>query len=323
MKLQIFSRKLKDSLTTNQILSIGLVACVLLALLQQFKINQMRERIVLQPPGLTERAEIGTSAANEPYYKSWGIFVASLVGSVTPSESEAALKVMEPYFTREAWLPVRSHINSIRLDPNYQQYAAVNQFMPKLAIYEPSTKKTFIQGTQKTSVYRDNKAVPLSQVEVTYEMNIVIQSGIPKVASITSYRGPAHTLEWAQRFPSTAAAFKAEQAKQADQLTPQLSPTSIEPGAMDSGEPARLCLCLRLHHKRPQRLRNRLPPRLVLPISHRLKHRRCLRLQILSSPVSPVSPNLELGLASRISRPHSHRVTASKAKTGSSHVPQK
>lgn len=239
MKLQIFSRKLKDSLTTNQILSIGLVACVLLALLQQFKINQMRERIVLQPPGLTERAEIGTSAANEPYYKSWGIFVASLVGSVTPSESEAALKVMEPYFTREAWLPVRSHINSIRLDPNYQQYAAVNQFMPKLAIYEPSTKKTFIQGTQKTSVYRDNKAVPLSQVEVTYEMNIVIQSGIPKVASITSYRGPAHTLEWAQRFPSTAAAFKAEQAKQADQLTPQLSPTSIEPGAMDSGEPAR------------------------------------------------------------------------------------
>ena len=238
MKINLFSQKLRESMSTNKLLTVGLVAAVLLGLLQQLKINQMRERIVLQPPGLTERAEIGSNSANEAYYKSWAIFVATIVGSVTPSESESTLKILEPYFTREAWLPVRSHVNSIRLDPNYQQFAAVNQFMPRLAIYEPSTKKTFVQGTQKTSVYRESKSVPLSQVEVTYEMTVVIQSGIPKVSSITSYRGPAHTLEWAQRFPSAAAVFKTEQAKQADQLTPQLSPSlPIEPGAMGNDAP--------------------------------------------------------------------------------------
>ena len=232
MKLNIFAGKLKQSLSQNQILAVGLVAVVILATLQQLKINQMRERVVILPAGMTEKTEIATRSANEAYYKSWGVFVSSQVGSVTPGEAESTATVLEPYFTREAWLPVKSHLNSIRLDPNYQQYAAVNQFSPKLAIYEPSTNKTFVQGTQKTSVYRDNKALPLSQMEVTYEMDIKIQSGVPKVTNITSYRGPAHTIAWAQRFPSAAAAFKAQQANRPDQLTPQLS--GSDDGAADA-----------------------------------------------------------------------------------------
>lgn len=72
MKLNIFAGKLKQSLSQNQILAVGLVAVVILATLQQLKINQMRERVVILPAGMTEKTEIATRSANEAYYKSWG-----------------------------------------------------------------------------------------------------------------------------------------------------------------------------------------------------------------------------------------------------------
>ena len=60
MKLNIFAGKLKQSLSQNQILAVGLVAVVILATLQQLKINQMRERVVILPAGMTEKTEIAT-----------------------------------------------------------------------------------------------------------------------------------------------------------------------------------------------------------------------------------------------------------------------
>ena len=61
-------------------LSVALVICVLF-------MTAKRERLVIIPPVTSERMELAYDSANEPYYKSYALYVASFLGNINPDNA--------------------------------------------------------------------------------------------------------------------------------------------------------------------------------------------------------------------------------------------
>ncbi|QMI49771.1 TraE/TraK family type IV conjugative transfer system protein [Burkholderia sp. MBR-1] len=178
----------RSSMILNLILGVGLLMAI-------GKILQMHERIVLTPPHLTEKAEIAWNAANEGYMKPWGLFVASMLGSITPGTSTFIRDALEPFFDPAIWPQISTQIMSINDDPSYTRTGTINVFTPKDLIWEPGTQKIFVHGTLATTAYR-NTTIPLAQFDVTYEMVMQIRRGLPMITGFTSYIGMPRTLKW-------------------------------------------------------------------------------------------------------------------------------
>jgi conjugal transfer pilus assembly protein TraE len=188
------------SMTVNVVLAIGLICAV-------FKIAQDHERIVLTPPQLSAKAEIAWNSANDEYMKRWGLFVSSMLGSITPGTASFIRDSLEPLFSAAIWPQISTQIMSVNDDPSYTRTGTINVFTPRNIIWEPGTKKVFVEGNLATTAYR-NTTVPLGQFPVTYEMTMEVRYGLPVVTHFTSYLGAPRTLRWRQTHTSEVEALE-------------------------------------------------------------------------------------------------------------------
>ncbi|WP_408580093.1 TraE/TraK family type IV conjugative transfer system protein [Burkholderia gladioli] len=159
------------------------------------KLVMTHERDILVPPNLTERAEVGWESASQNYYKSWGLFIATMIGSITPRTAAFTAQQLEPFFDATLWPRVATQILSIADDPNYAHNGTLNVFTPRAVFWEPATAKVYITGLLDTTAYR-NSALPVAELTATYEMRFVMRSGVPKATYFNSYTGEPRTLKW-------------------------------------------------------------------------------------------------------------------------------
>jgi conjugal transfer pilus assembly protein TraE len=217
------------SMTVNVVLAIGLICAV-------FKIAQDHERIVLTPPQLSAKAEIAWNSANDEYMKRWGLFVSSMLGSITPGTASFIRDSLEPLFSAAIWPQISTQIMSVNDDPSYTRTGTINVFTPRNIIWEPGTKKVFVEGNLATTAYR-NTTVPLGQFPVTYEMTMEVRYGLPVVTHFTSYLGAPRTLRWRQTHTSEVEALeKKERAGRQNTIIPQDS--QLQRQAEDAAEAA-------------------------------------------------------------------------------------
>ncbi|MHB1268707.1 MAG: TraE/TraK family type IV conjugative transfer system protein, partial [Acidithiobacillus ferriphilus] len=81
-------RKTYDKLAENSRLYLFvIVALVIVILSQQWMIFTMKTQTTLVPPYLDKAVNIGYATASADYYESWGLYVAELVGNLTPGDA--------------------------------------------------------------------------------------------------------------------------------------------------------------------------------------------------------------------------------------------
>jgi conjugal transfer pilus assembly protein TraE len=181
-------------LVANAALAVGLAAAAVVEVTRH-------ERVVLVPPGLDERAQVAWKAASAEYFKAWGLYVATLVGNVTPNNVSFVADSLSPLFSPRIYASVRTQILALAKDPVFGRATAVNYFSPTQAIYEPATGKVFIVGTIVTSTFEKTGETR----HVVYEMKWRMQAGLPLVVEFTSYEGSQpKTLKWLESQQGTA-----------------------------------------------------------------------------------------------------------------------
>ena len=172
-------------LVTNIVLALGLMVSVT-------RQSMSHERIVLVPPNLTESARIAWKNASGSYYKAWGLYIATLIGNLTPNNVRFIVDSLSHLFSAKIYTGLREKLISIAEDETIRHAGATNYFSPHQAIYEPSTGRTFILGNL-TLQYRSRS----ENKPVVYEMAFDMQSGVPIVTHFTSYEGTeAKTEKW-------------------------------------------------------------------------------------------------------------------------------
>ena len=173
------------SLCSNVILAVGLVVAII-------QITGEHERIVLVPPHLDRQVEIAWNSADAEYMKSFGLYVATLVGNVQPRTSKVVLDTVGAFMDAEIYGEFRRQTRAIIDDPIFKQSGAVITFQPSSIQYEAETSRVFVVGALITKSATNNRAKT-----VTYEIGMQVRNGRPWVHHFTSYEGSVpHTLSW-------------------------------------------------------------------------------------------------------------------------------
>jgi len=208
MKLVTYGRTLDVSSRINYVLTGIALLSVLSTTVLAARMFYFQERVVLVPPEMNERMEVSWNAANEAYFKSWGLYAATLFGNVTPKTAPFVADQLGSLLDARVYTPVRQQILALAQDPKFTRALSFNYFSAREIQYEPSTKKVFVIGALTVasySVFAQQKDInqiqtPLGQAEqrpVVYEMGMTMRSGRPVIVSFNSYPGSQpRTQRW-------------------------------------------------------------------------------------------------------------------------------
>lgn len=204
MKLSFFTKSFDGARAANKTLSIVVIAQMVLIIFLVVRLGMAKTQRELIPPFLTQSAKVGYGEADAPYYKAWGLYVAELVGNLTPGNTEFVSKALGRLFDAADYAKV--HATVLAEGQQLQENSVVMFFRAQSVIYEPSTSRVFVTGEEReASPNGDATSVTM----VTYQMTIHMDAGQPVIGDLSTYEGEAHTLAWVKAHPpapQTAAA---------------------------------------------------------------------------------------------------------------------
>lgn len=167
-----------------RVVCVGLTASVLMLVLS---VMNTEETIVLIPPNLSTEARISKNSADAETKKAWGLYVAQLIGNVTPGNADFVAEVIEPLLHPNIYKSVRENlayqIESLKLE------RVSLSFTPRSVAYEPDTDRVYINGSLTSQGLGDAK----EKTNRTYEMEIDISQFRPLITFLDVYKGGIRT----------------------------------------------------------------------------------------------------------------------------------
>ena len=202
MKLNIFSDEWRGTRSENTFLRI-LVPLLIISNIACGSALLLRSReTVLIPPNITEVMTINDRWADASYKKSWALFIATLVGNITPSNVDfvndqlSGMMDSATYHTMKNTLAVQvSEIHNNNLTIEFES----TQIM-----YEPETDKVFVIGKSMTSGTNGR----LNKESRVFEIQVSIKNGKPLITELVTYADQPRT---------TAVLARAEKQREGDE----------------------------------------------------------------------------------------------------------
>jgi conjugal transfer pilus assembly protein TraE len=155
------------------------------------------------PPYLNKQVSVGWDSASDDYYKSFGLYFATLVGNITPSNVDFITKTLSTFLAPEIYTQVKPKLIALSQDAIFRESGGASVYTPGPGLeYEPETSKVFVSGTMTTTSYA--KALP-EMKNIIYEIAINIRDGRPQITYLDSYEGTQpRTLKWMAANPELA-----------------------------------------------------------------------------------------------------------------------
>ncbi len=191
MKFDIF-RKTYDSLAqNNKGYLLVIVALVMLLMMQEWTIVMDKTRVVLEPPYLNKAATIGYASADADYYESWGLYVAELVGNLTPGDASYVANSLGKLFGASDYAIVKGKVLASAAAERADQ--ANFFFQAQRTTWQAANKTVFVYGLLSQI---NNLGQTVSKVHYTFSMAVHIDGGRPVLDGFNAYQGEPHTIKW-------------------------------------------------------------------------------------------------------------------------------
>lgn len=159
-----------------------------------------RERVVLVPPRLDDKMTVAWNNAGAEYFKAFGLFVATLLGNITPANSKFVADQLSTFIEPKLYAPIRTQVLAYADDPRFARAASFNYFSPSKVVWEASTSKVFVLGTITMSSFNPQISGPYEYRSVCYEFKFMMNDGRPLIVDFNSYPGnDARTLAWIEK----------------------------------------------------------------------------------------------------------------------------
>jgi conjugal transfer pilus assembly protein TraE len=150
-------------------------------------LNRTERTVVLVPPVLEGAVTVARSSASQEVKEAWALFVAELLGNVSPTNAEFLTKALDPLLApalRQDILQVLdAQIGEIRREK------VSLSFQPRAVSHDPATGTLFVTGTHITS----GPAAKPVNAERTYALRIEFKNYRPVVVFLDVYPGAPRT----------------------------------------------------------------------------------------------------------------------------------
>jgi conjugal transfer pilus assembly protein TraE len=190
---QHFFKNYDSAVASAKLLTAVVAALAVLNIAFAVALVRTRTQIVLVPPNLDKQVRIGYALADDAYYKSWGLYVAEMVGNLTPGNAEFVADSLGRLFAANDYVKVRSAV--LANGQTMAQNGVVSFFKADAVVWEPQTQRIFVTGERRQV---SPTGVATSVNTVTYQMHVRMVAGQPVLDQFSVYEGPAHTLQWEQ-----------------------------------------------------------------------------------------------------------------------------
>lgn len=198
MEKKSFFNHFDQSINAAKTLVVVVIALVALNIFFGIALLRARTQTILVPPNLTEQVRIGYGVADAGYYKAWGLYVAEMIGNLTPGNADFVAKALGRLFAAEDYAKV--HAAVLSQGEMMRQNGVVSFFRADAVIWEPQTGRVFVTGERREA---SPTGVATSVETITYQMHVSMQAGQPVLDQFSVYGGAAHTLEWEQTNSAT------------------------------------------------------------------------------------------------------------------------
>lgn len=189
MKLGAFLESWRIVQAENRLHRVLLVGLVVTNAVSALAALRTERAVVLVPPSLAGEVEIARNQASSGLKESWGLYLAELLGNVTPANADFIRGALGPLLSAELYRPVMDalaeQINALRLD------RVALSFKPRQVFYEKATDSVFVTGELLS---QGPNARP-DQRTRTYQFRIVIRNYRPRLDAIDVYAEEPRTQE--------------------------------------------------------------------------------------------------------------------------------
>ena len=193
MKFEIYGQNNRDLYKLVLLLS-GVIFLMAVSLV--FSINyssSLKERIVIVPPGLSGPVAVDWGRADAEYIKTFGLFYATLVGSINPRNVEYVADRLAAMTSQLAYPEIRRSLQVLSKDPLFMDQGTTTSFVSHSIAYEPERNKVFVLGEVRVQGLPSQSKV----FDTVYEMTVTIDEGKPVVHSVDNYPGrDPRTAQW-------------------------------------------------------------------------------------------------------------------------------
>lgn len=196
MKLQLFSSRFDGMVKTSRILLATNAALAIALVLVSAKVFNKEPVVAIVPPNLTEEARISYNAADAEYLMSFGLYVTTLTGNITPQNVLFVTDALSSLVDATLYPSVREQMLALASDPVFKERGTAVYFEPVDVSFDIPTNKVFVKGNQIVqTVAGKPKRIPY-----VYEIEIEVSQHRPKVIALDKYEGRvAHDLEWERK----------------------------------------------------------------------------------------------------------------------------
>lgn len=172
--------------------------------------------VTLVPPGLTKEASIGLRTADANYLMSFGMYVASLTGNLTPNNAKLVADALGSIVEPKLYSKVRRELYALAEDPSFKDRGGALFFEPLGVTYDAPTGKVFVRGNQVsvTAAGKQNRTLFI------YEIQMEVREHMPMIIGFDKYTGQPHTQEWESQNRALANKLEAERVSEQDASTP-------------------------------------------------------------------------------------------------------
>ena len=189
MKLCQFLESWRIVQAENRLHRIVLLGLIVTNGLSALAALRTERAVVLVPPSLDKEVEITRNTASSELKESWGLYLAELLGNVTPTNADFIGKAITPLLSAELYRSVMDalseQVNALKID------RVATSFKPRLVTYEQEAGTVFVTG-ELTTQGPNAKAETKNR---TYEFVIAIHNYRPRLDSIDVYADEPRTLE--------------------------------------------------------------------------------------------------------------------------------
>lgn len=137
--------------------------------------------VVLVPPDLRERVEVGRDRADLRYQESWGLFFALLLGNVTPKNIDFVVNSIDAYLSPEIYQDLMKEMYAQAR--NLKQNNVSVSFEPREVSYDEKHDRVVVKGR---TVLRGSYGKPQT-ISKTFEIGIAVRNYYPLITYLASY----------------------------------------------------------------------------------------------------------------------------------------
>lgn len=190
MKLNVFLESWGFVQAENRLHRYLLIGLLVTNVVTAFAALRTERTVIMIPPNLTEKVEISRQDASAKTFEAWGLFLAQLLGNVTPNTLDFVADSVSPLLSsqihRETVNAMHDQINALKIDK------ISTTFTPNQVYYEQDTNKVFVTGQLTTKGPNDKPEAAYR----TYEFQIAIVNYNPVVTDLNVYQGEPRTKEY-------------------------------------------------------------------------------------------------------------------------------